>query len=55
MRHIVDGNFAQNRLKGLHIMKSHLVSNWALSRLDVCEKVLFFFQNEYNSENFGEV
>ena len=44
MRHIVDGNFAQNRLKGLHIMKSHLVSNWALSRLDVCEKVLFFFK-----------
>ena len=25
-------------------MKSHLVSNWALSRLDVCEKVLFFFK-----------
>ena len=34
---------------------SHLVSNGALSRLDVHEKVRKKFQNECNSENFTEV
>ena len=41
---IVNGNFM-----------SHLVSNWALSRLDVHEKVRKNFQNECNSENSDEV
>ena len=34
---------------------SHLVSNGALSRLDVHEKVRKKFQNECNSENSDEV
>ena len=36
-------------------MMSHLVSNWALSKLDVCEKVQKKIQNERKSENSGEV